>query len=53
MPMQPPPALKAGPFGTRGGVSLGPKPTDMKLPPPKAPRACASSTASASRRRRR
>jgi hypothetical protein len=37
MPMQPPPALKAGPFGTRGGMSLGPKPTDMKLPPPKAP----------------
>jgi hypothetical protein len=37
MPIQPPPALKAGPFGTRGGVSLGPKPTDTKLPPPKAP----------------
>jgi hypothetical protein len=37
MPMQPPPALKAGPFGTRGGMSLGPKPTDMKLPAPKAP----------------
>ena len=37
MPIQPPPALKAGPFGTRGGMSLGPKPTDMKLPPPKAP----------------
>lgn len=37
MPIQPPPALKAGPFGTRGGTRLGPKPTDTKLPPPKAP----------------
>ena len=37
MPIQPPPALKAGPFGSRGGVSLGPKPTNTKLPPPKAP----------------
>jgi hypothetical protein len=35
--MQPPPALKAGPFGTRGGARLGPQPTDTKLPPPKAP----------------
>jgi hypothetical protein len=37
MPMQPPPALKAGPFGTRGGARLGPQPTDTRLPPPKAP----------------
>ena len=37
MPILPPPALKAGPFGSRGGVSLGPKPTNTKLPPPKAP----------------
>jgi hypothetical protein len=37
MPMQPPPALKAGPFGTRSGARLGPQPTDIKLPPPKAP----------------
>ncbi|WP_394762324.1 SRPBCC family protein [Phenylobacterium sp.] len=37
MPIQPPPALKAGPFGTRGGARLGPQPTDTKLPPPKAP----------------
>jgi hypothetical protein len=35
--MQPPPALKAGPFGMRGGARLGPQPTDTKLPPPKAP----------------
>ena len=38
MPIQPPPALKAGPFGTRGVVSLGPKPMNPKPPPPKAPR---------------
>lgn len=37
MPIQSPPALKAGPFGSRGGVSLGPKPTNTKLPAPKAP----------------
>ena len=37
MPIPPPPALKAGPFGSRGGVSLGPKPTNTKLPAPKAP----------------
>jgi hypothetical protein len=37
MPIQPPPALKAGPFGTRGGARLGPQPTDTKLPAPKAP----------------
>lgn len=37
MPIQPPPALKAGPFATRGGPRLGPQPTDMKLPAPKPP----------------
>jgi hypothetical protein len=37
MPIAPQPQLKAGPFGTRGGVSLGPKPVDMKLPAPKPP----------------
>jgi hypothetical protein len=37
MPIAPHPQLKAGPFGTRGGVSLGPKPVDMKLPAPKLP----------------
>jgi len=38
MPIPPPPALKAGPFGTRGGgARLGPKPTETKLPAPKAP----------------
>lgn len=38
MPIPPPPPLKAGPFGTRGVVSLGPKPINPKPPPPKAPR---------------
>jgi len=37
MPIAPPPQLKAGPFGTRGGPRLGPQPTNTKLPAPKAP----------------
>jgi len=37
MPMQPPPQLKAGPFGTRGGPRLGPQPVNTKLPAPKQP----------------
>jgi len=37
MPIPPPPQLKAGPFGTRGGPRLGPQPVNTKLPAPKAP----------------
>lgn len=37
MPIPPPPQLKAGPFGTRGGPRLGPQPTSTKLPAPKPP----------------
>ena len=36
-PIQPPPALKAGPFATRGGPRLDPAPKSNKPPPPKAP----------------
>ena len=36
-PIQPPPALKAGPFATRGGPRLDPTPKSNKPPPPKAP----------------
>ena len=36
-PIQPQPALKAGPFATRGGPRLDPTPKSNKPPPPKAP----------------
>ncbi|HEY3950508.1 SRPBCC domain-containing protein [Phenylobacterium sp.] len=38
MPITPPPALRAGPFGTRGGPPLDPAPRTNKPPPPKPPR---------------